>query len=51
MGTTFINKYEKWPKIVPKDASALRELSDLSDKVLAQKDTIPGLSVLDCAKE
>ena len=51
MGTTFINEQEKWPKIVPKDASALREFSDLLDKVLAQKDTIPGLSVLDYAKD
>ena len=30
---------------------ALREFSDLLDKVLAQKDTIPGLSVLDYAKD
>ena len=46
-----INKLEKWPKIGPKDASALREFSDMLDKVLAAKNTIPGLSVLDYAKE
>ena len=38
-------------KIGPEDASALREFSDMLDKVLAAKNTIPGLSVLDHAKE
>ena len=51
VSTAFINKSEKWPKIGPKDASALREFSDMLDKVLAAKNTIPGLSVLDYAKE
>ena len=51
VSTAFINKLEKWPKIGPKDASALREFSDMLDKVLAAKNTIPGLSVLDYAKE
>ena len=46
----FINKLEKWPKIGPKDTSAFREFSDLLDKVLAAKNNIPGLSVLDYAK-
>ena len=50
MSTAFINKLEKWPKIEPKDASALREFSDMLEKVLAAKNTIPGLSVLDYAK-
>ena len=48
VSTAFINKFEKWPKIEPKDASALREFSDMLNKVLA---AIPGLSVLDYAKE
>ena len=39
--TAFINKMEKWPKIGPKDASALREFSDMLNKVLAAKNTIP----------
>ena len=51
VSTAFINKLEKWPKIGPKDAIALREFSDLLDKILAAKDTIPGLSILDYAKE
>ena len=51
VSTAFINKLEKWPKIGPKDASALREFSDMLDKVLAAKNTIPGLYVLDYAKE
>ena len=46
----FINKLEKWPKIGPNNASAFREFSDLLDKVLAAKNNIPGLSVLDYAK-
>ena len=48
VSTAFINKLEKWPKIESKDASALREFSDMLNKVLA---VIPGLSVLDYAKE
>ena len=51
MGTASINKLEKWPKIGSKDAVALREFSDLLDKILAARETIPGLSVLDYAKE
>jgi len=51
VSTAFINKWEKWPKIGPKDASALREFSDMLDKVLAAKNTIPGPSLLDYAKE
>jgi len=51
VSTTFINKLEKWPKIGPKDAVVLREFSDLLDKVLAAKETIPGLFIFDYAKE
>ena len=51
MSTAFINKLESWPKIGPKDAVALREFSDFLDKILAAKNTIPGLSILDYAKE
>ena len=51
VSTAFINKLEKWPKIGAKDAIALREFSDLLDKILAAKETIPGLSVLNYAKE
>ena len=51
VSTTFINQLEKWPKIIPKDASGLREFSDLLDKVLAARETIPGLSILDYPKE
>jgi len=51
VSTAFINKLENWPKIGPKDASALREFSDMLDEVLAAKNTIPGLSVMDYAKE
>ena len=47
----FISKLEKWPKIGPKDAVASREFSDFLDKILAAKETVPGLSVLDYAKE
>ena len=38
-------------KIGAKDAIALREFSDLLGKILAARETIPGLSVLDYAKE
>ena len=51
VSTTFINQLEKWPKIIPRDASGLREFSDLLDKVLAARETIPGLSILDYPKE
>ena len=51
VSSAFINKLDKWPKIGPKDAVALREYSDLLDKVLAAKENIPALSVLDYAKE
>ena len=34
VSTSFINQLEKWYKIIPKDASGLREFSDLLDKVL-----------------
>ena len=51
VSTAFINKLEKWPKIGAKDAIALREFSDLLDKILTAKETIPGLSVLNYAKE
>ena len=51
VSTAFIHKLESWPKIGPKDAVAFREFSDFLDKVLAAKKTIPGLSILDYAKE
>ena len=51
VSTAFINQLEKWPKIIPRDASGLREFSDLLDKVLAARETIPGLSILDYPKE
>ena len=51
VSTAFINKLEKWPEIGPKDTSALREFSGMLDEVLSAKNTIPGLSVLDYAKE
>ena len=51
VSTAFIKKLGKWPKIGPKDAVALREYSDLPDKVLAAKENILPLSVLDNAKE
>ena len=37
VGTDFINQLEKWPKIIAKDASGLRKISDLWDKVLAAR--------------
>ena len=46
-----INKLDKWPKIGPKDTVTLREYSDLLYNVLAAKENIPALSVLDYAKE
>ena len=46
-----VTSLESWPKIGPKDAVALREFSDFLDKILAAKKTIPGLSILDYAKE
>ena len=36
---------------MPRDASGLREFSDLLDKVLAARETIPGLSILDYPKK
>ena len=51
VSTAFINKLESWPKIGPKDAVALREFSDFLDKILAARKTIPGLSILDYARE
>ena len=51
LSMAFISKLEKWPKIGPKDAVASREFSDFLDKILAAKETVPGLSVLDYAKE
>ena len=51
VSTAFINHFEKWPKIILRDASGLREFSDLLDKVLAARETIPGLSILDYPKE
>lgn len=51
VSTAFIDKLQNWPKIGPKDAIALREFSDFLDKILAAKETIPGLSILDYAKE
>ena len=51
VSTAFINKLDKWPEIGPKDTSALREFSGMLDEVLSAKNTIPGLSVLDYAKE
>ena len=51
VSTAFINKLENWPKIGYKVATALREFSDLLDKILAAKETISGLSILDYAKE
>ena len=49
VSTAFINKLEKWPMIVPKDAYGLREFSDLLDK--AAREAIPGLFILDYPKE
>lgn len=46
-----ISKLEKWPKIGPKDAVATREFSDFLGKILAAKEIVPGLSVLDYAKD
>ena len=37
VSTALVNKLEKWPKIGPKDASALGEFSDMLAKVLAPK--------------
>ena len=37
VGTDFINQLEKWPKIIAKEASGLRKISDLWDKVLAAR--------------
>ena len=51
VSTAFIKKLESWTIIRPNDAVALREFSDLLDKILAAKTTIPGMSILDFAKE
>ena len=51
VSTTFINQLEKWRKIIARDASGLREFSDQLDKVLAARETIPGLSILHYPKE
>ncbi|XP_022805992.1 uncharacterized protein LOC111343116 [Stylophora pistillata] len=39
VSTALISKLEKWPKIRPKDAVSLRELSGFLDKILAGKET------------
>ena len=41
VSSAFSNKVEKWPKIIPKDSSGLREFSDLLDKVLAAREAFP----------
>ena len=41
VSSAFSNKVEKWPKIIPKDTSGLREFSDLLDKVLAAREALP----------
>ena len=51
VSTAFINQLEKWPTIIPRDTSDLREFSDRLDKVLAARETISGLSILEYPKE
>ena len=51
LSTAFINKLEKWSEIILRDASGLREFSDILDEVLAARETIPGLSILNYPKE
>ena len=51
VGTAFMNKLENWPKIGIRDAESLRDLSDFLQKIIAARETIPSLAVLDFAKE
>ena len=51
VSTAFLNKLEKWPKVGPKDANGLRELSDFLDKIVAARKTVASLGILDYAKE
>ncbi|XP_071784536.1 uncharacterized protein [Asterias amurensis] len=47
----FTTKLEKWSRIPPRDAVALRDFSDFLDKVSAARLTIPSLGILDFPKE
>ena len=47
----FIEKLEKWLKINQKNHSALRDFSDFLEKIIAARETIPSLAILDFDKE
>ena len=51
IGTAFTCKLEKWSRISPRDAKALREFLDLFDKIRAARPTVLSLAVLDYSKE
>jgi len=47
VGTTFRNKLENWPKIGIRYAESLRDLSNFLQKIIATREAIPSLAVLD----
>ena len=51
VGSAFMNKLENWPRIGVRDSEALRDLSDFLQKIIAARESIPSLAVLDFAKE
>ena len=51
VSSAFLSKLDKWPKINPRDSGGLREFSDFLDKVVAAREGIPSLAILDFAKE
>ncbi|KAK3747382.1 hypothetical protein QZH41_002637 [Actinostola sp. cb2023] len=51
VSSAFLSKLDKWPKIAPRDSGGLREFSDFLDKVVAAREHIPSLAILDFAKE
>jgi len=51
VSSAFLNKLENWPKISPRDSGSLRAFSYFLDKVVAARQHIPSLAILDFAKE
>ena len=49
--TAFTSKLERWSRISPRDATALREFLDFFDKIRAARPTVLSLGVLDYSKE
>ena len=51
IGTAFASKLEKWSRISPRDATALRDFLDFFDKITVARPTVLSLGVLDYSKE